>query len=243
MDKYKIDEEIYKVENYHENEKAFFKTFDRCVISERIKRGVLWEPFLHKVFEQYVNSDSIVVDAGTHIGTHTIKLAKIAKTVYAFEALNPTYNLLLENIKLNHCNNVIPYENALSDKEEDLRFKWERKNNLGASALVGTDMVFVKPSDNDIASNRVIHAITLDSLKLDKLDFFKLDIEGYETKAIDGAVNTIKKCRPIITVECYSPTGRTPSEAFLKTKFKTLIKLGYRFEKLDNHTDFIFLPS
>ncbi|MCK5111340.1 MAG: FkbM family methyltransferase [Arcobacteraceae bacterium] len=44
---------------------------------------------------------------------------------------------------------------------------------------------------------------TIDNLIADKIDFIKLDIEGAEQDAIDGAVNTIKKYKPILAICIY----------------------------------------
>ena len=44
---------------------------------------------------------------------------------------------------------------------------------------------------------------TLDSFKLPRLDFVKLDVEGYECQILQGAKETITKCRPWMWVEYY----------------------------------------
>ena len=44
---------------------------------------------------------------------------------------------------------------------------------------------------------------TIDNIVKDKLDFLKLDIEGAEQDAIDGAKNTIKRYTPILAICIY----------------------------------------
>jgi hypothetical protein len=41
----------------------------------------------------------------------------------------------------------------------------------------------------------------LDEYKLRRLDFIKLDIEGMELEALEGASQTIERCRPIMLIE------------------------------------------
>jgi FkbM family methyltransferase len=55
-------------------------------------------------------------------------------------------------------------------------------------------------------NDRVVDITSIDAMDLPRLDFFKLDVEGYEVPALTGALNTIKKHRPWIWVE-YFITG------------------------------------
>lgn len=43
--------------------------------------------------------------------------------------------------------------------------------------------------------------VTLDSLKVSRISFIKIDVEGYENQVLDGAVETIKRDRPTILCE------------------------------------------
>jgi len=58
-------------------------------------------------------------------------------------------------------------------------------------------------------NDRVVDITSIDAMTLPRLDFFKLDVEGYEVPALTGALTTIKKHRPWIWVE-YFITGVEP---------------------------------
>ena len=58
-------------------------------------------------------------------------------------------------------------------------------------------------------NDRVVDVTSIDAMDLPRLDFFKLDVEGYEVPALAGAIETIKKHRPWIWVE-YFITGSEP---------------------------------
>ena len=45
--------------------------------------------------------------------------------------------------------------------------------------------------------------VTVDSLSLDNVSFIKFDVEGSESEAIEGARETILKCRPVMKIACY----------------------------------------
>jgi hypothetical protein len=47
--------------------------------------------------------------------------------------------------------------------------------------------------------------VTVDSLNLSRLDFYKLDIDGGEMQALSGAEETINRCRPIVYCEADKP--------------------------------------
>jgi hypothetical protein len=58
-------------------------------------------------------------------------------------------------------------------------------------------------------ADRVVDVTSIDAMALPRLDFFKLDVEGYEIPALTGALDTIKQHRPWIWVE-YFITGVKP---------------------------------
>ena len=51
--------------------------------------------------------------------------------------------------------------------------------------------------------DEVIEADTIDNLTGETADFIKMDIEGAELQALQGAKNTIKKCHPVLAVCVY----------------------------------------
>ena len=68
-------------------------------------------------------------------------------------------------------------------------------------------MVTIKATDSagslDYSS---VDVIPLDYMELPRLDFLKLDIEGFECEALRGAINTIETHRPWIWIE-YNMAG------------------------------------
>jgi hypothetical protein len=65
-------------------------------------------------------------------------------------------------------------------------------------------------------ADRVVDVTSIDAMALPGLDFFKLDVEGYEVPALTGALDTIKKHRPWIWVE-YFITGTDPIKQALRS--------------------------
>jgi hypothetical protein len=65
-------------------------------------------------------------------------------------------------------------------------------------------------------NDRVVDITSIDAMDLPRLDFFKLDVEGYEIPALTGGLGTIKKYRPYIWVE-YFITGAKEIKQALST--------------------------
>jgi len=233
----------YKVENYHEDKPFYFAVYDNCIISDIIKRGEIWEEYMHRVFEKYITKDSIVLEGGCHIGTHTLKLASLCNHLYAFEPLPASNKLLDYNIKTNNINNVTLFCLGLSDKIGETQYSWISEGNPGSAGLDNNPMG--KPQNTGVNNIIKVTLTTIDTLNLDKLDFIKLDVEGYESLVISGGINTIQKCKPIISLESWSSHNGTVDIEYTKNIFKVLIDIGYTITNNNmeqNCPEFLFLP-
>jgi FkbM family methyltransferase len=219
---YQVDENTYEVPGY-----AKFKVYKNDLISDSIKRGELWEPYLHLVFNKYVTKDSVVIEGGCHIGTHTLKLSQLAKKVYAFEPLRTSWSLLKDNLTLNGVNNVVVNNLGLSNEKGTTTFAYVNKDNIGGAVLS--------------QEGKNVYLTSIDSMDLEQLDFIKLDVEGYEKKVIEGGLETIKKFKPVITLECWDNYPNATLEHAID-EFQFLLDLGYRIEQIEHH-DFLFIPD
>ena len=137
---------------------------------------------------EYIEPGSTVVDAGAFIGDHTIAYCNaVGKSgdVYAFEPNPAAFECLQHN-----CSSAKLFNCGLSDRKEDVNYSHDL-DNVGASRITG--------ETNSNTFN--IETITLDSLNLTALDFFKIDVEGYEVNVLEGARETISKYRPVFWIE------------------------------------------
>jgi FkbM family methyltransferase len=159
------------------------------------------------LLKPYIKKNSLIIDAGANIGTHTLFFAAHAKKVLAFEPQRLPFQLLNGNLSLNRLTNVQTFQNALGSKKEILHIPFlspEKETNFGANRLS--------------AAGEEIAVLTIDSLELPRCDLIKIDVEGFELKVLKGAQATIKKFHPILFVE--NQPRNLPLE-------RTLTKLGY----------------
>ena len=208
-------------------------------VSDQIKKGLIWEKELHdKIINLNLDSNSIVIEAGTHICSHTLLLARLFKTVYSFEPFPETHKIAIENLKLNNIDNVILSNKALcveNDKTIEVEFHNPLLRNISSWSIQ-----FTKEKNYTTSNNFInIKLKTIDSLNLDKLDLIKLDIKGNELNAIKGGINTIKKFKPIIILEDWEAYCNN-NLYLIKNKYKILVTMGYKIESIGKLSDYIF---
>jgi FkbM family methyltransferase len=212
------------------------------LISNCIDNHGAWETHLYYFYSKIIKEDDIVLDGGANIGFHTIQFATLANKgkVYAFEPQPLIFNVLSTNILLNGATNIIThYRLGLSDKEDIEIFT--SMNNLGVSMTPNCinwgGRGFTEKDGDETATT-----IALDSLNISKLDFIKLDIQGFEYKALIGGINTIKNNMPTIFIENYD--GRCADDQIEQERapINLLLELGYKGYRLiiGNGDDCIF---
>lgn len=141
-----------------------------------------------------IKPGSVCVDAGAAIGDHTaayIQKTGDASLVHAFEC-NPD---MVECLRHN-CPGCHIYQVALSDIPSTVFFH-SNSDNAGGSYC-----------DNDSSGGLPVPAMPMDSFNLPPVGFIKWDLEGYEIKAIRGAMDTIMRGRPVMMVEVIEPQLR-----------------------------------
>ena len=123
--------------------------------------------------------DGIGIDVGACVGSLTLPFAlrNQFNKVVAIEPQTNVFLCLLYNITALHLRNVIPLNFAVSDKIG------KTKLNIGAST--GHSSLLETPfSEPSFVSNETVNTITIDEiadiLHLKKIDWIKLDTEGYE---------------------------------------------------------------
>jgi FkbM family methyltransferase len=159
-----------------------------------------------------IEPGDVVLDGGANIGTFSLfALLKGASKVIAIEPNRVITSYLQKNITDNG------FEDHFELKEAAL---WD-------SVLSVEEGLFFSPRwtscSSHIAEVRTkntltVPAITVDSLKLEKLDFIKTDLEGSEMPALRGAVETIKRCRPKLALSLYhKPEDLKEIPAFIES--------------------------
>jgi FkbM family methyltransferase len=149
-----------------------------------------------KLFEQVCKKDFVVVEVGANIGTHTMALSQmvgLGGRVYAFEPQRIVFQTLCANMALNSITNVETFQMALSCENGSILIPdlaYDKEGNFGGIEI------------QKFRHGRAVPKVKLDDfLKLNRLDFLKIDVEGMEKDVLDGAQKSIKKLKPIMYIE------------------------------------------
>ena len=172
---------------------------------------------------QRFHGDGVVaIDCGANIGVHTIEWATAMTgwgSVVAVEAQERIYYALAGNIAINNCFNAIAMHAAVSSEPGIMNIPvpdYFLPSSFGSLELKPrADTEFIgQPIDYSADKTVAIQKISIDALSLPRVDFIKLDIEGMELEALEGAVQTIERSRPIFLVESIK-SGREALRNFL----------------------------
>jgi FkbM family methyltransferase len=140
------------------------------------------EPLVQKVFQP--KPGEVVVDVGAHIGLYTLNAARAVGPngkVIAFEPDPQSFAILKENIALNHLDNVIAINAAVSDTSGKKSFYACTDPSLSGFEL---------QSEARLREVRTVNAVTLDeilrSYGINDVNWIKIDVEGAELKVLEG---------------------------------------------------------
>lgn len=167
--------------------------------------------------------DGVILDVGANIGSIAVPVAlrRPDLMIYCFEGLTRNFNFLERNIKLNDLSNVFVFNLVLSKVEGDeIKFYYD-------------EMFRGNSSIHNLYSNsyELHHTRTLDSvikgLKLDRLDFVKIDTEGSESLIIKGAKEVLLKFKPDIHFE-YNCDYEIACGLEAGDSQRELLSLGYK---------------
>jgi FkbM family methyltransferase len=171
-----------------------------CMRENHIERSVLdtgfWEPLETSTVKRLLKVDDVVFDIGANIGYFTILMSRLVGDngqVHCFEPTAYAFNRLHKNITINPTlpsHNLYLNNKGLSSKSGK---KIESFESRFSSRLLAHD------------EKEMIEFITLDdyfySLGLDRVDFIKIDVDGYDYEVIKGGGRILKKYRPNIMAE------------------------------------------
>lgn len=144
--------------------------------------------------------NSVIVDAGAHVGDTTFRIAKALQRnkrfdlkIYAIDPNASKIQFMKELAHLNKLDNIFFLHKALGDKKG---YVTEEKTVKGEEMHPGGWRVKENPQGG-IEITTLSDIIPLSQ----KLGLIHFDLEGYEFKAFKGCLSRLKSDRPIIMFE------------------------------------------
>jgi FkbM family methyltransferase len=140
--------------------------------------------------------------------------------VLAFEAQEYVFYALAGNLAINNCWNASARWCALGETEGHIDIPepdYLQAGSFGSLEVRKRSSTEFIGQDVSYAAEDCIRTpmTSIDAQKLERLDFFKLDVEGMEMEVLRGARQTLERCKPILLVEVIK-SDAAAIDAFLK---------------------------
>jgi FkbM family methyltransferase len=157
------------------------------------------------VLARLLPEDAVVFDVGAHAGQYTKLFARIAGRgrVYAFEPQTYARSILRTVVWLHGLANVAILPMALGAAPGivimTVPVKRRRSFAFGLAHLGAPEARWQVLANEPVALTTLDMAVA--ALALDRLDFVKADIEGWELQLLRGAEASLRRFRPRLFVE------------------------------------------
>lgn len=192
-----------------------------------------FEPEMVTLFKSLLQPTDTVLDIGANIGCTSLLFGDLARKVYSFEPSPSTHRWLVENVQRAKLNNVEPINLGLGKDAGSFELTFAPNNRSGGfvsnltSASEGhqVEKITIAKGDDFIREHQIA-----------KVDFIKIDVEGFEQSVIEGLAATIARDRPIVALElnhwCLNAFQRTSVPDFfdfLRGVFPYLYAVDMRY--------------
>jgi len=194
-------------------------------IPEHDKSGLWSKGYEIREYNKIKPKGYRALDIGAHVGIWTRRLANDFDEVIAFEPMPKHIECHkkncegLLNVKLNQI--------GLSD-EAGQKVMTTKDNNSGMSTLMS-------PLWQSPKTTVPIETRTLDSYNFPKIDFIKIDVEGWEEQVLLGGMETILKYRPRMYIEIWTkPRDKMRPANYDKISDMLYKEMGYTLQRIGN---------
>ena len=161
-----------------------------------------YEPGTTYVFKQVLKEGMVAIDVGAHMGLYTLFASKLVGEngiVLAVEPSEREFCRLKANLELNHVTNVRLIRVAVSNRRSEAVLLIASEEHSGHNTL--GDFAY---DSTRLEGKQLVRTGRLDDIVqqegLSRIDVIKMDIEGSELFALEGASNTLKQFHPVLLI-------------------------------------------
>ncbi len=199
------------------------------LIGRSIVETKRYEPDVTAVLTRILKPGMVFVDIGANIGYLSFVAARAIGNqgkVFSFEPNQFNCNLLEMSARINGFENVIIYPFAVADTNRSVIYDDQMGN--GTISDFDAERAFV-------AGRTIARAVSLDYILRDEvaIDVIKLDIEGAEYFALQGARELLAKRRPVIVSEFSPPQLKSVSGVSGKEYLIKISESGYQLSVIE----------
>jgi len=215
--------------SYSEESDHYMYIFSEGILSGmKLRLPKIDEPTCHtcikdviSYFIRPINMSGLVIDAGTWPGDYATVAAKMLNGhghVWSFEPNTEKREIISQTLELNNIRNVELFPYALSNANGYSPFI---QNGVGSRFTCFADSLHQGPEDT-------VETVTLDDFcNGTRISHIKMDIEGAEIMSLDGAIDSIRRYLPSLSIASYHVVDQKQTRVELT---KRLEAIGYNVE-------------
>jgi len=194
-------------------------------ISEELLLFKTHEPFSTQVLTSNLQKGMVCLDIGGNLGYYaTLESRKVGRTgkVIAIEPAPINFKYLTKNLSKQNESNFDAFNLAIGDVDGEISFFISEHSNA-SHVIREKELSKVDPKNVIKVPIKTIDSL-VDELGVDKIDFLRMDAEGYEVHILEGATKTIQKFKPMIQIEVHvERLGQEKTQKLLEN----FIEAGY----------------
>jgi FkbM family methyltransferase len=212
-----------------------------------LKGNSLYEyPYFLKNF---VGKGDICIDIGANLGYYATVLSKLVGKegkIFAVEPVEPVRKVLKKNTRRFKNIEILPY--ALGQEDSTIQISnttFREKGFLASGSFFVSDGTSSRQPDENIAFTAVMKKGSTLFAHLDRLNFIKCDIEGYEIVVLPELEPILLKFRPVLLVETAGENRRKLLKFFNVNNYRAyVLKDGALIPASEKESaDIFFIPS
>ncbi len=151
-------------------------------VSECIQKNRIWEPYETALILEHLWQGSVFLDIGANIGYYSVLAGTVVGVhglVIAYEPEAENFRLLERNIALNGLTNVRAFRTALGEQAGRGFLHLSRDNR-------GNHRLYDDGDGRQTAAVEIVNGDEHVGRITSRLDFIKVDAEGYEARILEG---------------------------------------------------------
>lgn len=211
--------------------------------------GMLFESVIGDIYRAVLKPGEIVLDGGANTGQHTFAMASAVGTegmVLAVEAIPEIAAILAEKVRNQNVPQIHVIAQPIYNKKTLVQYNYV-KNNPGHSGIEPRTYNFAATVERVSMRTTTIDAIFRSNepwspfARRRRWRFCKLDLEGGELRALQGARGALRRHRPLIVFEngqdasaqYYGYSEKEWFDFFDRARYEVFTLWGQRFSRAD----------
>lgn len=210
------------------------------IVANTIKKGLVFEKEVVNMAKQHIKLGTSVLDIGANFGQMSVLFGNLVGEkgyVHSFEGDDWIFEILNKNIAANNMTNkIISHYGAVHNVAGlTLIFPEYDLSEWGTYGSYGIDY--------NAKTGRKVQSITIDSLNIEgPISFMKVDIQGGDLQAMQGAIATIERCKMPILFE-YEYHFEDRFNMSFQDYIDFVHSIGYKFHKVMSGHNYLIIPK